>query len=260
MFMEARKNGKKPIWMFDDVWTSLLSQWNSPDFRSKCVQNQKNRTSDTGGSLHTGGSISTHEHAIRMAKQLGRPAYIDEVFMQTHIRKSNGEFVDERSRRTHEEFQSRLSQVRSEVCISESGSSPIDSAEEDRIRLESWLLAAGGKKKGRIYGVGDLAHNFKRGNTLNYNQPSTSFKDSPSVLLLKEEVRNYKEHNDKLTEHVKSLVSIILPFLPPEARSSVANNLNKYCHHKNHQGKRNHLRNNNMTIMIMQTIRIRICL
>ena len=64
--MEARKNGKKPIWMFDDVWTSLLSQWNSPDFRSKCMQNQKNRTSDTGGSLHTGGSISTHEHAIRM--------------------------------------------------------------------------------------------------------------------------------------------------------------------------------------------------
>ncbi|KAL9276733.1 hypothetical protein ACSQ67_025746 [Phaseolus vulgaris] len=45
---------------------------------------------------------------------------------------------------------SRLSQVGSEVA---SGSSPIDSAEEDRIRLESWLLAAGGKKKGRIYGV-----------------------------------------------------------------------------------------------------------
>ncbi|XP_068474617.1 uncharacterized protein [Phaseolus vulgaris] len=219
MFMEARKNGKKPIWMFDDVWTSLLSQWNSPDFRSKCSQNQKNRTSDTGGSLHTGGSISTHEHAIRMAKQLGRPVYIDEVFMQTHIQKSSGEFVDERSRRTHEEFQSRLSQVRSEVA---SGSSPIDSAEEDRIRLESWLLAAGGKKKGRIYGVGDLAHNFKRGNTLTYNQPSSSSEDSPSVLLLKEEVRNYKEHNDKLTEHVKSLVSIILPFLPSEARSSVA--------------------------------------
>ena len=67
-----------------------------------------------------------------------------------------------------------------------------------------------------------MAHNFKRGNTLTYNQPSSSSKDSPSVLLLKEEVRNYKEHNDKLTEHVKSLVSIILPFLPPEARSSVA--------------------------------------
>jgi len=57
---------EQPIWMFDDVWTSLLSQWNSPHFRSKCIQNQKNQTSNTGGSLHIGGSISTHEHAIRM--------------------------------------------------------------------------------------------------------------------------------------------------------------------------------------------------
>jgi len=31
---------------------------------------------------------------------LGRPAHIDEVFKQTHKQKSNGEFVDERSRRT----------------------------------------------------------------------------------------------------------------------------------------------------------------
>ena len=71
------------------------------------------------------------------------------------------------------------------------------------------------------YKVGDLTRKFKRGNTLTYNQPSNSSKDSPSVLLLKEEARNYKEHNDKLTGHVTSLASIILPFLPPEARSSI---------------------------------------
>jgi len=52
--------------MFDDVWSSLLSKWNSPDFRAKSIRAQKNRASDTGGSLHTGGSISTHELAIRM--------------------------------------------------------------------------------------------------------------------------------------------------------------------------------------------------
>jgi len=40
-------------------------------------------------------------------------------------------------------------------------------------------------------------------------------------LLLKEEAQNYKEHNNKRTGHVKSLVSIILPFLPPEAQSSI---------------------------------------
>jgi len=30
-----------------------------------------------------------------------RPPHIDEVFKQTHVRKSSGEFVDERSKRTH---------------------------------------------------------------------------------------------------------------------------------------------------------------
>jgi len=31
---------------------------------------------------------------------LGRPSHIDEVFKQTHVRKTTGEFVDERSRKT----------------------------------------------------------------------------------------------------------------------------------------------------------------
>jgi len=37
--------------------------------------------------------------AFLKAKELGHPAHIDEVFKQTRIRKSNGEFVDETSRR-----------------------------------------------------------------------------------------------------------------------------------------------------------------
>ena len=40
-------------------------------------------------------------------------------------------------------------------------------------------------------------------------------------MLLEEQVRNYKEHNYKLTKHVKLLVSIILPFFPLDARSAV---------------------------------------
>jgi len=42
MFMDARKTGKKRNWMFDEVWSSLLLKWNSPDFRAKCNQAQKN--------------------------------------------------------------------------------------------------------------------------------------------------------------------------------------------------------------------------
>jgi len=64
--MEARKTGKKTHWMFDRVWNSLLAKWNQPEFRSKSARNQKNRASEKGGCLHTGGSITIHEHALRM--------------------------------------------------------------------------------------------------------------------------------------------------------------------------------------------------
>ncbi|KOM57488.1 hypothetical protein LR48_Vigan11g052100 [Vigna angularis] len=48
------------------------------------------------------------------AQALGRAVHVDEVFAQTHVRKGTNEFVDERSRKTHEEFSTRLSHIRSE--------------------------------------------------------------------------------------------------------------------------------------------------
>ncbi|XP_020205872.1 uncharacterized protein LOC109791032 [Cajanus cajan] len=101
MFLEARKTGKKPTWMFDRVWHELLAKWNQPEFRSKSARNQKNRASEKGGSLHTGGSITIHEHALRMAQELGRSVHVDEVFHQTHVRKITSDFVDRRSKKTY---------------------------------------------------------------------------------------------------------------------------------------------------------------
>ena len=44
--------------------------------------------------------------------------------------------------------------------------------------------------------------------------------DSPCLLWLEEHVQNYKEHNEIFTKQVKSLVSIVLPFLSLDARSA----------------------------------------
>ncbi|KOM41217.1 hypothetical protein LR48_Vigan04g141500 [Vigna angularis] len=64
------------------------------------------------------------------AQALGRAVHVDEVFAQTHVRKGTNQFVDERSRKTHEEFSTRLSQVRSKH---ESAPTPDDgsNAEDD---------------------------------------------------------------------------------------------------------------------------------
>ena len=66
MFMEARRDNKKPNSIGERVWSDLLAHWNEPSYRSKRAQAQKNRASEKGGCMHTGGSISMQDHAIRL--------------------------------------------------------------------------------------------------------------------------------------------------------------------------------------------------
>ncbi|KAG5057186.1 hypothetical protein JHK86_012182 [Glycine max] len=106
MFRDARKPNKRPYWIGDHVWNDLLSHWNAPEYRSKCLQAKKNRASEKGGCMHIGGSISLQDHAIHLSEELGRFVYVDEVFQQTHLRKDTSQFVDDRSRQTHLQDQS----------------------------------------------------------------------------------------------------------------------------------------------------------
>ncbi|XP_022634696.1 uncharacterized protein LOC111241373 [Vigna radiata var. radiata] len=103
--------------MGEIIWNSLLAHWNSVEFRKKSAQAQKNRASEKGGALHNAGSITIHEHAIRMAQALGRAVHVDEVFAQTHVRKGTNEFVDERSRKTHVNSSPRISNPHDYVIV-----------------------------------------------------------------------------------------------------------------------------------------------
>ncbi|KOM50027.1 hypothetical protein LR48_Vigan08g085400 [Vigna angularis] len=60
-----------------------------------------------------------------------------------------------RWRREH--FVAKFSQIRFETTsVGVSASSPLDPAEEERLRNRCWLEAAGGKYKGRVYGIGNV--------------------------------------------------------------------------------------------------------
>jgi len=93
---------------------------------------------------------------------------------------------------------------------------PVDPAGEDKLRTESWLFAIGGKKKGRIYGVRELARKFKSGNTLTYREPSTFSHDSKQTR----EIKQLREDNDKLSQQMKALLNHVLLILPPQSRSA----------------------------------------
>ncbi|CAJ1965354.1 unnamed protein product, partial [Sphenostylis stenocarpa] len=57
-----------------------------------------------------------------------------------------------------EDFESRYSRVLSESTsnVGASQCTPLDPVEEERLRNRCWLEAAGGRYKGRVYGVGHV--------------------------------------------------------------------------------------------------------
>jgi len=58
LFQDVRKNlPLKPHWMGDAVFKEMKGHWESPAFKIKSEQNKKNRDSNAGASLHTGGCI-----------------------------------------------------------------------------------------------------------------------------------------------------------------------------------------------------------
>ncbi|WVY89959.1 hypothetical protein V8G54_035473 [Vigna mungo] len=201
MFRDARITGLRPHWVGEHIWNSLLAHWNTPQYRIKCATAQKNRASEKGGALHTGGP-SPHMN-MRFAAALGRAVHVDEVFTQTHIRKGTGEYVDERSRKTIEDFSARLTQARPE------GGSDADGrvdADEEMIRTQCWVDTVGGKKKGRLYGVGQLASHYSAGRGgIFRHQPSTSTTFDPNNVVS-------KDAYDSLLARFENLENLQPPF------------------------------------------------
>ncbi|WVY91601.1 hypothetical protein V8G54_037115 [Vigna mungo] len=195
MFRDARIAGQRPYWVGEHIWNSLLAHWNKPQYRIKCATAQKNRASEKGGALHTGGSITTHEHAIRMVAALGRAVHVDEVFTQTHIRKGTGEYVDERG-----------------------GSGPdgrVD-ADEEMIRTQCWVDIVGGKKKGRLYGVGKLASHYSAGRGgIFRHQPSTSTTFDPNNVVS-------KDAYDSLLARFENLENLVRTLVPQQGHTALS--------------------------------------
>ncbi|MED6153569.1 hypothetical protein PIB30_103329, partial [Stylosanthes scabra] len=94
---EIRSLGAPHGWIRDDLWDQLQEFWRQENFKKLKQMNKRNRASETGGSLHTGGSTTYEATRERMAKELGRQPTQSEVFARTHTRKEDQDWVDRRS-------------------------------------------------------------------------------------------------------------------------------------------------------------------
>ncbi|XP_052725947.1 uncharacterized protein LOC128194399 [Vigna angularis] len=156
------------------------------------------------------------------AQALGRAVHVDEVFAQTHVRKGTNQFVDERSRKTHEEFSTRLSQVRSEH---ESAPTPDDAnnAEDDIRRTQCWIDIVDGKKKGRVYGAGQLPanHTTSRGGTLKHQPSSSTTTPDEVVLRLTQALEQRDQEITDLRAEFTNFKALVMRVLPATSQDEL---------------------------------------
>ncbi|KOM57882.1 hypothetical protein LR48_Vigan11g091500 [Vigna angularis] len=160
------------------------------------------------------------------SQELGRSVHVDEIFQQTHIRQSTGEFMDQRSKRTHEQFVAKFSQIRSETAsVGVSTSSPLDPAEEERLRNRCWLEAVGGTYKGRVYDIGNVTSQDDCVDSyIQQTQASSTAQpqNSEEIVNLKSQLQQYGQQLQKF----EGFIGVLLSFLPPSAAASAQDFLN----------------------------------
>ncbi|KAL2347023.1 hypothetical protein Fmac_001023 [Flemingia macrophylla] len=120
-----------------------------------------------------------------------------------------------------EDFEKIFSQAKSEVasCGGGSESSPLDPGVEEKIRNQSWFFAAGGKNKGRVYGVEKVEVGYRCGD--NFTQPTTSSASSQKITMLEEKVHKTQEENERLSRKFETLLNVVLPLLPADAAQQI---------------------------------------
>ncbi|MED6119364.1 hypothetical protein PIB30_011167 [Stylosanthes scabra] len=143
-----RNKGAPHGWIRDDLWDKLVEFWRQEDFKKLKRVKKKNRASSTNGSLHTGRS-TTYE-----VLKLGRTPTQSEVFARTHTQKEDREWVDKRSADVNDAYDAELKRLQDErqAIIDAGGPEPPSPPPIDEVAM--WERVAGGRKQGRIYGMG----------------------------------------------------------------------------------------------------------
>ena len=80
MLFDQRLKNERPEWIPENQWRTLIAEWGKEEYKEKCEKAKKNRASEKGGCVNTGGSISSYEHMRRLVINL----IIDLIFINIY--------------------------------------------------------------------------------------------------------------------------------------------------------------------------------
>ncbi|KAI0499506.1 hypothetical protein KFK09_017710 [Dendrobium nobile] len=182
MFTNIKKSGQRPNWIGEGVWADLSGVWATSEFIKMREQNKQNRASDCGGlgsSLHTASNFQK-EH-------LGREPTPLELHTRTHQHQADHQWVDEKSKKAHDDFVRARESRQSTGEGSSSGSAHIS-------EYQTWSEVVGGRQRGRVYGMGSQAFAIEGSSyTSAFHDPSGAEESvSERVAALTREIEEMK--------------------------------------------------------------------
>ncbi|XP_073064099.1 uncharacterized protein [Primulina eburnea] len=151
-----RAKPKLPLGVNIQIWNKWKEIWSSSQWQNKSEKAKNNRNTEpegpgTGVVKHIGGSRCFIQHSIKMREELGRDASAYELFKMTH-QKKDGTWVDARSKALDAEMNAQFLEATQLDADFESPHNPTP-----EVQNELYILAVGGVKKRKLYGVGSQA-------------------------------------------------------------------------------------------------------
>ncbi|MQL96252.1 hypothetical protein Taro_028930 [Colocasia esculenta] len=127
-----------PVWLRRDYWESLCERWATGPWQKRSQAAKRNRSTHPEKNVHNSGSISYATHIQKLHHELERVPTFRELFNQTHKRKGTYDYVSESAR-----------------TITDDADRYVEGTPQPDLDPEAWVDAAGGPRKGRVYGFGD---------------------------------------------------------------------------------------------------------
>ncbi|KAI0516653.1 hypothetical protein KFK09_009330 [Dendrobium nobile] len=190
----------RPTW---EAQEKPKSWWVTGPSRWLREQNKQNRASDCSGlgsSLHTGGSVPHTEHRRRLKKHLGREPTPLELHTRTHQHQADHQWVDEKSRKTHDDF----------VRVRESRQSTGEGSSSRSAHIseyQTWSEVVGGRQRGRVYGMGSQAFAIEGSSyTSAFHDPSGAEESvSERIAALTREIEEMKRVQSREIEEMRKV-------------------------------------------------------
>ncbi|MQL94006.1 hypothetical protein Taro_026659 [Colocasia esculenta] len=132
-----------PVCLRRDYWESLCHRWATGPWQERSQVAKCNRATHSEKNLHTSGSVSYATHSQKLCHELERAPTFRELFDRTHKRKGTDDYVSESARTIVETYDRAMTNRYAE------------GTPQPDLDPETWVDAAGGPRKGRVYGFGD---------------------------------------------------------------------------------------------------------